>query len=104
AVLAGRAHGVRFPAAVDARLEAMLEFIASIMDVGGNVPMIGDSDDGCVVRLSPEPGFCRYRSLLAAGAVLFRRGDFKAKAGRLDDKTRWLLGEGAQDVYDALPA
>ena len=103
ALLAGRAHGVLFSAAYDARLETMLAFLAAIMDVGGNVPMIGDSDDGCVVRLAPGPGACRYRSLLATGAVLFRRGDFKAKAGPMDDKTRWLLGEGAEAVYDALP-
>ena len=103
ALLAGRANGIVFSADVDARLEAMLEFLAAIMDVGGNVPMIGDSDDGCAARLAPEAGFCRYKSLLATGAVLFRRGDFKAKAGDLDDKTRWLLGEGAQAVYDGLP-
>jgi hypothetical protein len=103
ALLAGRANGALFSAQVDARLEAMLEFLAAIMDVGGNVPMIGDSDDGCVARLTPVPGFCRYASLLATGAVLFRRGDFKAKAARLDDKTRWLLGEGADAVFDALP-
>ena len=27
------------------------------------------------------PGFCRFRSLLATGAILFDRGDFKRKAG-----------------------
>ena len=104
ALLAGRANGALFSARVDARLEAMLEFLAAIMDVGGNVPMIGDSDDGCVARLAQGPGFCRFGSLLATGAVLFRRGDFKAKAERLDDKTRWLLGEGAEAVFEQLPA
>ena len=68
AVLAARAHGARFSPAVERRIRAMLEFIAGIMDAGGNVPAIGDSDDGCVVRLAPGPGLCRFRSLLAAGA------------------------------------
>ena len=49
------------------------------MDAGGNVPMFGDADDGCVVRPRPRRGFCRYRSLLATGAILFGRGDFKAQ-------------------------
>jgi hypothetical protein len=40
--------------------------------------------------------------LLATGAVLFHRADFKAKAGRLDDKTRWLLGASAERDYQAL--
>jgi hypothetical protein len=84
------------------RIEAMLVYIASIMDVNGNVPMIGDADDGYVVRLDPRPGFCRYRSLLATGAVMFGRGDFKAKAGGLDDKTRWLLGPHAEFAFEGL--
>jgi hypothetical protein len=73
----------------------MLEFIASMMDVGGHVPMVGDADDGYVVRLSPEPGFDNFRSLLATGAVLFDRPDLAQKAGSLDDKTQWLLGPSA---------
>ena len=50
--------------------------------------MFGDADDGFAVRLAPQEGFCPYKSLLATGALLFRRGDFKQKAGTLDDKTR----------------
>jgi hypothetical protein len=100
--LAARANGEEFPAAYGSRLESMLEFLASVMDAGGNVPMIGDADDGFVVRLDPAKDFCRFRSLLATGAILFDRPDFKAKAGALDDKTRWLLGSGAQQKWDAL--
>jgi hypothetical protein len=102
ALFAGRANGEAFSPAFESRIEAMLEYLASIMDAGGNVPMFGDSDDGCPVRLNQGSGFCRYRSLLATGALLFRRGDFKAKAGELDDKTRWLFGEGADRAYREL--
>ena len=70
----------------------MLEFVHGIMDAGGNVPMLGDADDGYAVRLSNEPNFCPYRSLLATGAILFERPDFAVKSGRLDDKTRLLTG------------
>ena len=100
---AARANGAEFPREYTQRIEAMLEFLASIMDVAGNVPMIGDADDGFAVRLDPRDEFCRYRSLLASGALLFGRGEFKAKAGALDDKTRWLLGE-ADRAYAAIDA
>src|SRR6266446_3866630 len=90
-LLAGRANGKGFSAAFESRIEAMIEYLASIMDVRGNVPMFGDADDGAVLNLAPQRDFCRYRSLIATGALLFGRGDFKAKAGGLDDKTRWLL-------------
>ncbi|HET7730640.1 MAG TPA: alginate lyase family protein [Usitatibacter sp.] len=103
-LLAARANGDDFPAAYRERLESMLAFLASIMDAGGNVPMFGDADDAYVARLDPREGFCRYKSLLATGALLFDRGDFKARAGTLDDKTRWLLGEGAAERFARLPA
>ncbi len=102
ALLAGRANHEQFPASFEARIEAMIEYLASIMDAGGNVPMIGDCDDALVVRFDPARDACPYRSHLAAGALLFHRGDLKAKAGALDDKTRWLFGEGTEAAFQAL--
>lgn len=93
AALAARARGVKFSDAYWQTIERMMEYIQAIMDVGGNVPMIGDADDGYVVRLSQETDFCPFRSLLATGAILFSRPDFAAKSGGLDDKTRFLLGD-----------
>jgi hypothetical protein len=103
-LLAGKANGDWFSAAYESRIEAMLDYLCAIMDFGGNVPEFGDSDDGYVVRLAQDAGFCRYRSLLATGALLFRRADFKAAAGALDDKTRWLIGRDADARYAALHA
>src|SRR5262249_9207637 len=34
----------------------------------------------------------------------FGRGDFKARAGRFDDKSRWLLGDAAAEKFAALDA
>ena len=101
-LLAGKANGEWFSADYESRIEAMMDFIASIMDAGGNVPMFGDADDGYLVRLDQDSAFSPYRSALAIGALLFRRGDFKLKAGRLDDKARWLLGAQADAQYEAL--
>jgi hypothetical protein len=100
--LVGRANGLAFGEGYWQRLQRLLDFIAAVMDVGGNVPMIGDADDAVMVRLSREPGFDVYRSLLATGAVLFDRPDFAGKAARFDDKSRWLLGDDAQAMFEAL--
>jgi Heparinase II/III-like protein/Heparinase II/III N-terminus len=109
------------------RIEHMIEFIASMMDVSGHVPMIGDADDGYVVKLEPEIGEWawskrheslggariaaagglksdNYRSLIATGALLFDRRDFARKAGCLDDKSAWLFGGRAQERFDSLLA
>lgn len=101
-LLFGRANRVGFSGRFAQRLESMLEFIAAVMDAGGHVPMIGDADDAVMVRFSREPAFCPYRSLLATGAVLFTRSDFKVKAGRFDAKSHWLLGDAAAEGFDAL--
>ena len=102
-LLFGRVNGISFSGQFAKRLESMLEFIVAVMDAGGHVPMIGDADDAVMVRFSREPAFCPYRSLLATGAVLFGRGDFKVKAGRFDEKSRWLLGDAASERFRALP-
>ncbi len=101
--LFNRSDAVQFQAPYWNRLEAMLDFIAGLMNVAGAVPMIGDSDDAVMVRLSPVPDFNVYRSLLATGALLFGRSDFKSKAGAFDDKSRWLLGDAAAVQLGALP-
>ncbi len=100
--LAAQANGSSFPVEWLARLEHMAEFLAALMDVGGNVPMIGDADDARMLRLdrSEAPP---YRSLLASAALLFGRADFKAKAGALDERNRWLFADaGAR--WEAIPA
>jgi Heparinase II/III-like protein/Heparinase II/III N-terminus len=101
-LLAGKANGQWFSVAFESRIEAMLEFLASLMDTGGNLPMLGDADDGLVLRLAEGRDISSARSLLGTGAVLFGRSDFKLKAGVLDDKTRWLMGEQADVLFDGL--
>lgn len=100
--LFGRVNGYEFSARYWMRLEAMLTYIAAIMDVSGQVPMIGDADDALMVRFSRAADFNPYRSLLATGAVLFERPDFAVKAQRCDDKTRWLLGDAASGIFEQL--
>jgi hypothetical protein len=101
-LLAGGANGRRFSAEYEARIESMLDYLASIMDAAGNVPQFGDADDAHLARLSQGERLCPYRSLLATGAILFGRGDFKLKAGPLDDKTRALVGAKADERYARL--
>ena len=100
--LTARMNGGDFSRAFWERLEALLDFIASCMDVGGNVPAFGDADDAVIVRFTPDPGLHVYRSLLATGSVLFARGDFKHKAQLFDDKSRWLLGDEGAARFGAL--
>ena len=92
---AARARGEDFSPLYWRRLEAMVDFLASMTGVSGILPQVGDADDGYVVRLAHEPGFSPHASLIATGAVLFERPDLAAKAGTADSKTVTLLGVGA---------
>lgn len=100
--LAGKRNGMDFPDNYWLIIEKMLDYLSSVMDVSGNVPMIGDADDGYVTKLSQDDDFCPYKSLLATGAILFKKSGFKVKAQKLDDKTRWLFGEKAEQVFTDL--
>ena len=102
AVLLGRANGCPFSGRFSGRLEQMLVFVAAMMDKSGHVPAIGDADDALLVGWSQQPGWNLYRSLLATGAVLYQRADFKAKAALFDDKSSWLLGDAARAEFAAL--
>jgi hypothetical protein len=82
-------------------VEKMLEFAAALMEGGRNPPVFGDCDDGYVLDLGSGHG--DYRSLLAAGAVLFDRGDFKAAAGGFTEPAGWLMGRSGRRLFDAVP-
>ena len=102
AALAARATGREFSHALGCRLEAMAEYVAAVMDTGGNVPQFGDSDDGDALGLGQAAGGCAYRSMLATGALLFSRPAFARKAGMLDPRTRWLMGVDAARQFNLL--
>jgi hypothetical protein len=99
-----RAAGGGFSPEYRQRLEAMLDFVLALIDAGGRVPMIGDADDALMLRLHHEPDWDPFRSLLASGAALFHRADFKAAAGGFDTRSRWLLGDAGAQAFAALPA
>lgn len=98
----GRANGVEFGPVYWERMEKLLDFVAAVMDRAGHVPMIGDADDAVMVRFDPRREFNVYRSILATGAVLLGRERFACKAEEFDDKTRWLLGDGAEERFQGL--
>lgn len=75
----------------------MITFIGSVMDCRGNVPMVGDADDGCVTALLPKHENI-YKSLLATGGILFIRKSLRTRVTVEDLKTRCLLGNSPAAV------
>lgn len=52
-------------------VQKSLVFLRSIRDIAGNVPMVGDADDGMVLKLEPGEQKDRVTMILALGDALF---------------------------------
>ena len=100
--LVGRWTGDEFPAEYWQRIERMIEFVSVLAEGGEQLPMFGDRDDGYVLDLGDRPE--SVEPLLSLAALLFKRVDFKARAGGLSQTAFWLLGSGAFDDYERLPS
>jgi hypothetical protein len=102
AVLLCQRNGVEVPPAVLSRLERMLEFVRTYTRPDGLAPQVGDADDGRLQILGPQR-VDDHQYLLAAGAILFDRPEFKEAVGEFQEEALWLLGPGAVERWKALP-
>lgn len=69
-------NGVDVPPDIWQRLERMFEFTMKLTMPNGEMPIVGDQDNGRVLPWGIED-LNDHRYLLATGAILFNRGDFK---------------------------
>ncbi|MBN2356486.1 alginate lyase family protein [candidate division KSB1 bacterium] len=91
----------KMPGELLKRMEKMAEFVRALMMEPADVPEIGDADGGETLHLS-ENNANPYGVLLAEAALLFNRGDFKAKAAPWCEQLFWLFGEEVQERYEAI--
>ncbi len=85
-------------------LQSMFDYLLHTLGVSGVGPLWGDADDGYAMALVPEGRFWDYRWLLAAGAALFGRGDWKQVAGHFGAEAYWLLGPAGLEAWERLEA
>ncbi len=96
-----RHNALDVPASALERIQRMLEFTLAAIRPDGSFPTIGDKDDGSFMDL----GECLardHRPLLAAGAALFGRPDFKAATSRFGAANLWWLGHEGLAAYEAV--
>lgn len=63
--LAASARGRALSTGFVDRVAMSARFLESMRDAGGNVPMLGDADDGCAFRLDPQAAANDYDEALA---------------------------------------
>ena len=89
--LAARARGEDFAPVYWRRVEVMIDFLASMTNVAGGLPMIGDADDGRVVESRDRAGFldAHFADRHRRGAVRARRP--RRQGGRARRQDRHLV-------------
>jgi uncharacterized heparinase superfamily protein len=97
------ANGHSFGSDTLAAMEKMTAFLLDVVFPDGSAPAFGDGDDARGIWCRADcPG--DYRSLLALGALRFRRGDFKYVADGPAEELLWLHGKLGLDRFLALPS
>lgn len=78
AVILLKKNGYHVPKSVSDKLEGMFECLNFISMKNCIIPMIGDEDQGIVIKLGFEE-YDEISDILGIGNVLFERGDFRQK-------------------------
>jgi len=99
-VLADPNH-FRFPESMRRKVEGMLHFVMHLTTPMGTIPLLGDDDGGRALALQ-QTNYGSFNDALGLGAVLFRRTDFKHRAGDFSEETFWLLGKEAWESFGLL--
>jgi hypothetical protein len=84
-------------------LEKMFDYLQYAVTPGGRLPQWGDCGYARALGMEPGEDYFDPRWLLAVGAVLFRRPDWKHTAGRFGAQAFWLLGEEGYKAWKELP-
>ncbi|MEW6125513.1 MAG: alginate lyase family protein [Acidobacteriota bacterium] len=83
------------------RLEKMYEFVRAYLKPDGHAPIIGDSDDGRLLKFSAREA-TDHAYLLPIAAVLFEEEKFKP-ANHFDEELIWWFGEAGIQQFSELP-
>lgn len=97
-----RLHDVPLPAEVAGCLEKMVEYTLHYTRPDGTAPIIGDIDNGHLLRLTAADEN-DHRELLAMGAALFGRADFRDAAGDMMEEALWWFGPGVFAELQGMP-
>ena len=74
-------------------LRRMTAFLDALLDVRGNLPMIGDADDGIVFALVAKDEFDPFCALLPIGAMLFDEPRWRHRFPAHDTTAQWLCAD-----------
>jgi hypothetical protein len=102
-LLTAKEFGLSVADEIASRLRAICNFLICLIDINGNVPLIGDDDDGYLLKLWFGK-HNNYLSILTTCSILFDEPRWVHPAAYLDDKTLLLLGNTRCSRWERLRA
>jgi len=97
-----RSRGIQIAARYWDRLESMFDFVRHYLKPDGIAPMIGDSDDGRLIKFTPRAAN-DHSYLMSLAAMIFERGEFKQSTS-IDEEALWWFGHKAHEMFAGLVA
>lgn len=95
-----QANSLKIPGRYWGRLEAMFEFVRHYLKPDGTAPIIGDSDDGRLLKFKARPAD-DHSYLMSVAAVLIEKETFK-QSSRIDEEALWWFGLQGREAFDSL--
>jgi hypothetical protein len=83
------------------KTQQMLDFMMYLTRPDGTTPIIGDDDGGRALPHSSSKSN-DFRAVLATGAAVFGRGDYKFVTGQATEEMLWLLGFEGLKSFETL--
>ena len=83
------------------KLQLLLDHLMYLSRPDGTTPLYGDDDGGRLLKLDNRSSN-DFRSTLATGAAVFKRGDYKFVAGESTPEALWLVGPECLSNLDAV--
>jgi len=83
------------------RLRKMFDFVHSYLKPDGTAPMIGDSDDGRLIKFRERPAD-DHSYLLSIGSILLKES--RLKPTRIDEEAIWWFGKPGIGSFDRIKA
>lgn len=84
-------NGMKIPEAVLLKLSQMTDFLNYITKTDGRIPLVGDEDQGRVIRID-DTAYDDARSTISIGSIVLNRKDWLSIKS---EKAFWLLGTKA---------
>lgn len=95
-----RARGIQIAAHYWDRLETMFDFVRHYLKPDGTAPMIGDSDDGRLLKFRPRAAD-DHSYLLPLGSIIFESEKFK-QPNRIDEEALWWFGKSGYETFERI--